>query len=141
VAALVVTVAVALGGCTSPRNALGTSTSRCYRALPVARDAVHDEGRFAGVRYLTIAALAHALASTRPSVVDVPVHDERSGAAVCVVAYFGRFSASSVERGWTVDARTGRLALVVVRARDERLVATVVLERAPLRFRRLFAVS
>lgn len=138
---VLVAFAFGVAGCTSPRNALGTSTGRCYVALPVARAALRAKGRFTGVRYVTLGAFARALEAMRPPVVDVPRRASRSRAAVCVVAYRGRFAAADVERGWAVDSPTGRYALVAVRVPQERLVATVVLEKAPIRFSRLFAVG
>ena len=46
--------------------------------------------------------------------------------------------ASAVSDGRPAGTAGGRLALVVVRARDERLLATIVLEKAPLRLTRLY---
>ena len=49
----VLLVAVGAAGCTSARNALGPSESPCFRAIPLARAAVNDKGKFSGVRYVT----------------------------------------------------------------------------------------
>ena len=140
-AALAVLGGLGLPACTSPRNALGDATGRCYEALPVARAALHGAGRFAGARYLTVDALTRSLSEMHPRVVDVPARPASGRSAVCVVAYAGRFDASRVERGWAVDARTGRFALVVVAAPSGRLLATLVLETVPLRFGGLFAIG
>ncbi|MDA8291277.1 MAG: hypothetical protein M0Z33_06300 [Actinomycetota bacterium] len=136
-------VAAGLGvaACTSPRNALGTSTARCYEALPVGRGALRGQGRFTGVRYVTIGSLARSLQEMRPRVVDLPTRVLHDRASVCVVAYSGHFTTARVERGWPVDAPSGRYALVVVRVPEDRLVATLVLDKVPLRFSRLFAVG
>ncbi|MCU1493109.1 MAG: hypothetical protein JWO62_873 [Acidimicrobiaceae bacterium] len=132
VLALAVGSAALVGGCTAPRNALGTPTGRCFKVLPEARRAVHDQGRFAGVRYVTVTALAHALRQLHPQMVDVPLGATRSLTDVCVVAYLGRFESASVARGWPADAKTGRLALVVVEASNAHVLTTVVLSRAPI---------
>jgi hypothetical protein len=131
---------ILLGGCTSPRNALGPSESACFRVLAKASAAVHDQGRYSGVRYLSVATLARALEQSRPQLVDVPPAVMNSREAVCVVAYTGKFTSQYVEAGWSVDSPRGRYAVVVVSLRDERVIATIVLQHAPLRFSRLFPV-
>jgi hypothetical protein len=50
--------ALVVGGCATPRAALGTSLSPCYQALPLASDAVAHQGRLAGVRRVTAPAVA-----------------------------------------------------------------------------------
>ena len=52
--ALTIASAALLAGCTSPRNSLGTTDSRCFKVLPEARLAVRGRGRFSGVRYVTL---------------------------------------------------------------------------------------
>jgi hypothetical protein len=138
VVALVLCAGLLASGCTSPRNALGTRESSCFKALPVARAAVRDRGRFAGVRYLTGEALVRVLGALHPPERGVPPRANSRHVGICVVAYSGHFDASEVADGRPVDARAGRLALVVVRARDERLLATIVIEKAPLRLTRLY---
>src|SRR5260370_21668344 len=79
--------AATLAGCPSARNTLGTNSSLCYRALAVARDAVHNKGQFAGVRLVKVAALTH-YPPLRPELTA------RSGTPpldVCVVSDRGRF--------------------------------------------------
>lgn len=136
-AAIVSVSALALGGCTAPRDALGTPTSRCFKVLPEARTAMHGKGRFTGVRYVTMASLARAIERYAPRAVDVPIGAARSAAAVCVVAYSGSFESAKLARGWPSDASSGSLALVVIRANNARVLATVVLARAPIRLTRL----
>ena len=135
---LVLCAGLLAAGCTSPRNALGTRESSCFKALPVASGAVHDLGHFAGVRYLTADVLARALASLRPPEKGVPPRARRRRSGICVVAFSGRFDASTVVDGRPPGIVGGEVALVVVRARDERLLATIVLTKAPLRLTRLY---
>ena len=45
-----VLAALLTAACAAPRNTLGTSASPCFRALPTAKAAVHNHGRFVGVR-------------------------------------------------------------------------------------------
>ncbi|HUZ20055.1 MAG TPA: hypothetical protein VMU75_05730 [Acidimicrobiales bacterium] len=131
---------ILLGACTSPRNALGPSESPCFRVLARASAAVHHEGRYAGVRYLSVAELARALERSRPQLVDVPPAVTKSREGVCVVAYTGSFTSQYVEAGWSVDSPHGRYAVVVVSVTGERVIATIVLQHAPVRFTRLFPV-
>jgi hypothetical protein len=136
-AALAAASLAVLAGCTSPRNALGTPTSACYKVLPEARAAVHGQGRFSGVRYVTVADFARALDKMKVQLTDVPLTSSHLTTAVCVVAYRGHFSAADVTDGTPAGARSGRFALVVLRASDARVLATVVLAHAPLRLARI----
>ena len=136
--ALVLCAGLLASGCTSPRNTLGTRESSCFKALPVARAAVHDRGRFAGVRYLTGDVLARALGALHPPERGVPHRTDSRHVGICVVAYAGHFDAAAVRDGRPAGARSGNLALVVVRARDERLLVTIVIEKAPVRLTRLY---
>ncbi len=131
---LALLIALAAGtlaaGCASPRNALGTRASSCFKSIPVARRAVHDAGRFGGVRYIGSRALARFLERSLAPAGGVPRWAVQAGAGLCVVSFSGRFSAASVERGVPSGARGDRLALVVVRTSDQHLIATILLPGA-----------
>jgi len=118
-----------LGGCTASRNGLGTHDSICFRVLPKALAAVHDKGRFAGVRYLP----PRTLILDMPGVTVPDSLSDVSRVATCLVAFTGRYTASNVERGLAPSGGPGRIAIVVVRQKDSLLLATVVLERIPRR--------
>ncbi|HUC35779.1 MAG TPA: hypothetical protein VMR97_01505 [Acidimicrobiales bacterium] len=122
-----------LFGCTSARNALGTNSSPCYLALPVAKEAIHDRGTFAGVRLVTAKALAarlHLLAAltarARGKLTDV-----------CVVEYRGSYRPDQVSRplGHAPAGGVGRFAIVVVERSTNQLLATIVRSREPEPFR------
>jgi len=122
-----------LSGCTSARNTLGTNSSLCIRALAVARDAVHNQGQFAGVRLVKVSTLTpyphlHQVVTARSS---GPLRD------VCLVSYRGRFRLDQVDRptGRAPPGGIGRFAIVVVSLPRNALLATVVLEHEPVRFR------
>ncbi len=124
-----------LSGCTAARNTLGTNSSPCFHALALAADAVHDRGAFAGVRLLSAASLAkiprvEAVAKARSS---TPVHN------VCLVAYRGDFRLTDVARpaGRTPPSGVGHFAVVVVSTPQNKLLATFVLQKEPVRFRHL----
>ena len=138
VGAAVIVVALALSSCTSPRNALGTNTSVCFRALAAGRTAVGSKGVFAGVRYVTPAALSEALGHSRPRTKS-PLG--RAHRAVCAIAYRGQFSASAVLRPWPAGRIEAPYAVVVVTGdsdpvRGDDVVATILLQRVDIRLTR-----
>lgn len=134
--AALVGLAGLLGGCTSPRDVLGTTASPCYGALAVARVAVHQEGRFSGVRRVAGRTLLGLLEA-----VHAPARDRRlvgPRTDLCLVAYRGHFAAARLERPFRSARPVGPLAVVVVRQASTTVVGTLVLERAPLRLTRVF---
>jgi len=131
--ALVCLGSFAVAGCTSARNALGTNSSPCFLALPVAEDAVHHRGTFAGVRLMTAKSLA-----SRVHFLDVL--KARAGGTlsdVCVIEYRGKYRLDQVERplGKMPASGSGSYAIVVVSRSTNRLLATLVRETLPVRFR------
>jgi hypothetical protein len=126
-AAVAVAVSSLLTGCSTLHQSLGTSDSPCYVALPTATAAAGHRGHFAGVRLLKVRSLhyAHLKTALHEAGVD-------SG-QVCLVAFTGTFSASAVSHPSGLDS--GRLAVVILRYPDGKLVATVLLHRLPTRFR------
>ena len=128
-------VAAALSACTAARNTLGTTSSPCFRALALAQDAVHDHGTFVGVKLVSASQMAK-LDHLRKVISDrsrTPVR------AVCVVGYRGDYRRDQVERpaGPVPSSGVGHFAVVVVSSPQNVLLATIVLEREPLRFRHL----
>lgn len=130
--------AVALGGCTSPRNVLGSSASPCYRSVAVARLALHREGRFSGVRSVTGRSLAPVLAGYDPTVAR---HAFQVRTALCLVAYRGTYAAAGLDALLRPGPARGHLAVVVVDQRDDRVVATLLLDRPPPSLARIFPLS
>jgi hypothetical protein len=127
-----IAAAVALGACGAGRNVLGTSTSPCFIALPVAKHAVAGRGSLAGVRLVDPSTVAreeppiHRLLDRMP----VPVtHD------VCLVAYVGRYTPAQVERPVGPYPRTAaRYAIAVVTTVKPRLLGTFLLRHEPATF-------
>lgn len=126
-------MAALLSGCVSPRDALGTSSSPCYKAIPVASEAVRDRGTLAGVRlesksvinrYKRLSALLDAKAG----------HPVQS---VCVASFHGQYQLNQVEDplGRAPDGGTGKVAIVVVTYPDNILIGTFVFTREPLPLR------
>lgn len=123
-------VPMALSACTAGHTALGTTDSLCFRSLPPAADAVHRKGTFVGVHRLdTKKLLADARVRERQELSSL---DDKT---VCAVAFHGNFSPGQVEHAYR--ERHGRYAVVLVTARDNKVVASFVLNRLPLEFRHL----
>lgn len=130
---LAAAAAVALSGCTSARNALGTPVDTCYRALPVAARAVHHRGSFSGVLLLGRGALAPAdslgaLVARRggPSV-----------RSVCVVVFHGSYDRGDVRDPADTAAGTRRWGVVLVSTPANRLLGTVLVAKPPFNLRDL----
>jgi len=124
----VLLVGCVLAGCSSVRSSLGTSDSPCYLSLPAASQAVHDSGKLAGVHLFTLSRLRQK-APHLYSHLSIP---HPSQARVCVIAFTGSFTNSSVTR--PLGSPAGRLAIVVLRTPSNQLVGTVLLDHLPLRF-------
>ena len=118
----------AVAGCSSARASLGTVDGGCFLALPTGAAAVHHHGRLLGAELATVEALRHRPVILR-TVTRAPGPKIRQ---VCLVAFGGSFTRGSVER--PVGQRSGRVAVVVVEYPHSRLLGTVVLNRAPVRF-------
>lgn len=125
--------AAALAGCVSPRNALGTTSNPCFRAVPVASTAVHHRGKLAGIRLVGTKELGRY-----PHILDLLT--SRVGnrfRQVCVISFHGAFRLDAVQRpaGRGPTSGVGPVAIVVVSSPQNRLIATFVTEREPLPLR------
>jgi len=123
------TVVLLLSGCTSVRNDLGTSSSVCYGSLPAATSAVHARGRLDGVRLVTVSSLK----SSAPHLYRAAI-SSRGGTVskVCLVAFSGDFRRDTVTR--PIGRERGSLAVVELVYPGDRLLATLLVARPPLRF-------
>jgi hypothetical protein len=113
-----------LASCT-PRNSLGTGSTACIQAIPVAAAEVHHKGRPEGVRTARAASLAQRIPEVAPL----------GKQTVCLVAFSDDFRPGDVTHAKV--QRAGRYALVVVDS-HQKVVAAFVLDRLPLRFRHQF---
>jgi hypothetical protein len=123
-------VALALGsvlaGCSTVHESLGTSDSPCYLALPTAKAAVGPSGHFEGVRLMKVHSLTYARLESAVKSAGV------DSGQVCLVAFSGNFSSTSVSH--PSGRANGRLAVVVLRYPDGKLIATVLFRRLPTHF-------
>jgi len=126
--------ALVLGGCTSARNTLGTNASPCFLSLPIAADAVHEQGALQGVLLVEATSLARSprLRALLTARAGAPV------GTVCAFSYRGSYSPAEVEKPiGTTPPGTGPwpYAVVVVSMPENVLLGTFVLEQEPMRFR------
>ncbi|HEU5004045.1 MAG TPA: lipoprotein [Actinomycetota bacterium] len=119
---VVAVAALALAGCAGQRNSLGTGSSACFRALPAARAAVHQQGRYLGVRQVKASAVAKRHAEFAAF----------GSETLCIVAFQGSFEPGSVNGA--NPAKGGAYAVVAVDAKTAKAVAAFVVDRLPLRF-------
>lgn len=122
--ATVVLAAVAAGSlaaCT-PRNALGTGSTACIKAIPVAADEVHHKGKPEGVREVSAASVVARIPEVAPL----------GKQTVCLVAFSDTFQPGDVTHARV--QRAGHYALVVVDS-HRKVVVSFVLDRLPVRFR------
>jgi hypothetical protein len=115
-------------GCTSARSDLGTSDSSCYLALPTAAKAVGPHTRLLGVRLFTLADLRHQA----PRLSKQLSATGSSATRVCVLAFSGRFTSTSVSQPH--GRPEGPVAVAVLTSPSNKLLGTVIFERIPLRF-------
>ncbi|MGH9089328.1 MAG: hypothetical protein ACRDYZ_14670 [Acidimicrobiales bacterium] len=125
-AAGVAVAGVVLGSCTSVRSDLGTGSSGCYVAIPAAAGAVHHRGTLRGA---LLESAARLRARTPPLAAVADTHGQRN---VCLVAFTGHYTASSVAD--PAGAAAGNLAVVEVGYPDHRVLATFLAARQPLPF-------
>jgi hypothetical protein len=135
-------VAMLLAGCATARNELGPTTGACFRALPVAAAAVHHDGHFAGVRLVDTRDFLRALERLErlehePRLVVPRSLAEAPRTLVCIVAFTGHFRPEVIRRRVEPQHGPVRLAIAVVTLTNRVLLATVLLDRAPLRLTRL----
>jgi hypothetical protein len=136
--AFAVVAGASLTSCTSVHNSLGTHDSACFRVLPTADHAVGGQGAYRGVRLApanTLVKDIHTQKQDKPGATVPPALVAAEKVPTCLVEYKGTFTLASLVDGWSPSgATTGTYVVVVVRQRDETLVAAVLLRREPLRF-------
>ncbi|MGH9208375.1 MAG: hypothetical protein ACRD1G_17775 [Acidimicrobiales bacterium] len=128
--AALLAVLILVGGCTSGHSALGSSSSPCFKALPVATEAVHGKGTLLGVRLLRSRDLRHL-----PRVQSAVGIRRLGTASVCAVAFRGRYLPGQVDHA--VNNRAGPVAVVITDDTGRTVLASFVLSRLPLRFSHL----
>jgi hypothetical protein len=136
--ALALSIAVTASGaaaCGAGRDILGTNTSPCFLALPVAKKAVEGRGSLAGVRLVDVSRLTANERALRNLLDQLPIPSSHE---VCLVAFTGSFAPGQVELpfGPVPASGAGRFAIAVVTIPKAALLGTLVVQRAPLSFKR-----
>ncbi|MBV8560647.1 MAG: hypothetical protein JO050_07730 [Acidimicrobiia bacterium] len=119
VGVLAVASLTAGAACAAPRQTLGTRSSACFRSLPTANAAVHQEGRLVGVRRISRAHLLRVL----PQAALPP------GKEFCAVAFSDDFHQGQVDKA--AGAPQGKDAIVVVDLRGTSVIQTFLVDRMP----------
>jgi hypothetical protein len=124
---MAVAVVVAAAGCAGARNALGTNASACFKALPGANAAVHNEGHLVGVRRVQASTMQKRFPED-PQLEAVP-----PGAHLCVFAFRGAFKGGSVDLA--PESSSGPYAIVALSGSRPTVVSAHVVNQLPTRFR------
>jgi hypothetical protein len=123
---------VGLGACGAGRGVLGTSTSPCFIALPVAKRAVEGRGTLAGIRLVDVSMLTARNERVLRDLLDsLPIRPARD---VCLIAYVGSFGPGQVERVGQYPQGPARFAIAVITTPKPRLLGTILVRRLPLSF-------
>jgi hypothetical protein len=131
IAGLVVAASL-VAGCSAARVGQGTTDESCYLALPTAAKAVGGHGHLEGVRKYTLANLR----GVAPRLYKRLADDIPKGQNVCISAYTGHFTSSSVSK--PLGRSAGTLAVAVVTTPGNHLLGTLILTKIPVRFRHMF---
>jgi hypothetical protein len=118
-----------LSSCTSARSSLGTSDSSCFLDLPTASQAVGGHGHFVGIHLFSVSQLGKLAPNLMDHITDIQA---AKATHVCVAAYEGQFTSANVMK--PLGKSSGRLAVVVVDASNQKLIGTDIITRAPLHF-------
>jgi hypothetical protein len=124
---MVTLLLVSITACGGARNTLGTPSSVCFKALPGAKDAVNQKGRLVGVRKIQAISLQRRLPQN-PQLAAVPASE-----SLCVFAFHGKFQASDVPQASAHP--TGTYAVVALTVKNPSVVAAIILDQLPTRFR------
>lgn len=123
---LALAAALTATGCNvTPSNG---SVSVCYRAIPVARTAIHDgQAKLIGAHRVPVDKVRSHLPPAAQS--QLAADDDTS---VCALSFKGTFQAGQVDLA--PPDQSGHYALVLVSSKKLHLVATVVLLHLPRAF-------
>lgn len=127
-AGLVMALAVGASACAGGRISLGTNAGACFRALPPAETTVHHKGKLVGVRRVSTVTMRANLPHDT-TLATLPDQD------LCVFAFSGSYDPDTVVGAG--NTTTGHYAVVAVGTKHLAVIAAVVVNRLPTRFRHL----
>jgi hypothetical protein len=115
-----------LTSCGTPRPGISNgSVSACYRAIPTARDAVHDS-------HASLIGVHRVTAERVKTLLTAAAQAELTGdndTTVCAISFKGAFAPGQVELAPVTEQ--GKYAVVVVTSRHLRLLVSSVLNDLP----------
>jgi hypothetical protein len=128
-------ICVGLAACGAGRGILGTNTSPCFLALPVAKKAVHGRGSLAGVRLVDVNRLPASEHDLRKLLDQLPIPSSHE---VCLAAFTGKYTHAQIEMpfGPVPPSGAGRFAIAVVTIPKAVLLGTFIVRHEPLSFNR-----
>jgi hypothetical protein len=124
---IVTLLLLSITACGGARNTLGTPSSVCFKALPGAKDAVNQKGSLVGVRKIQALKLQRHLPQNHQLAL-IP-----SGESLCVFAFHGKYQPSDVPQA--APHPPGSYAVVALTVKNPNVVAAIVLDQLPTRFR------
>ena len=136
-AAALALVVVLPAGCTSVKNGLGPRESICFSVIPTARAEVGKGPYFAGVRYVGPTTIVRAIERVHHHKVmpPSPLLGRDAHHADCMVAFRShRFRGRLMAHAWRPGEGPYHFVIVVVRLRTHRILAVIVLHKAPIGF-------
>lgn len=116
---------VALSACGGGRPEFGSGATPCFRALPIAKQAVPDPKSFVGVRLISSQTIKRKLSISLPS-------DQKS---VCLVAFRNQASKQSLPPDYH------RFTLVTVSLTSKSVLTTTQVDKLPIDFRHTLSIS
>lgn len=124
---------VVLAGCASaPKAVVGPKpVDVCYRAVVVARSAVHRAGRLVTVAHTDAPALLRTVRASERAA--PPARLAHMHGHVCLVAWKGDFTARDVVAPWLLGRPPTRYAVVVVGDAGNKALATMLVGTRPAR--------
>ncbi|MHB1486177.1 MAG: hypothetical protein ACYCS7_05260 [Acidimicrobiales bacterium] len=126
---MVLATGMSLSACSSPRLVLGTNSNLCFKALPVAEDAVHHQGRLLGVKKLDYSTLVQRL--ERGGTAVAPQSSAVSGETeVCVIGFRGHYGPGSVQ--YARPGSNGTYAVLAVTVENQRVIGAFIVQRLPV---------
>lgn len=114
-----------LTGCGGGRPEFGSGATPCFRALPIAKQAVPSPKSFVGVRLISNQAIKRKLSISLPS----------SQKNVCLVAFANQAGKQSLPPGYH------RFTLVTVSLTSKSVLTTTQVDRLPIDFRHTLSIS
>lgn len=147
IAVLMSATVAGAAGCASVRSGLGTSSSVCFRAIPVGRAAIagpssgkSGAGTFVGVRSSSQKDIDKFGTTHNALVAELTKRNGGPLKGICLVAFHGSFDPVNLhELLGPVPPEGHRIyALAIVSEPSNKLLATVIRSREPISFTHLF---